>query len=551
MPNRVRALALAALTVVLIAGVLPLPVALAAEADPPPAVSAGQQLAQPIVIVNTSFLNVRSGPGPQYTVLGIVPGATTLPVVGRNRDASWWQVESDFGIGWVYAEYVIPRGDFRAVPYVRVTAATVAQPTAVVVGTPVNVYVLPDVNGDMLGVALAGAELVITGRTADNVWWQVETNVGYGWLLQAAVTLRGSGSVVPVIDPYAGTGVTPSGDLFVPAGQMTGTASSSGRPVIFVYSERVQVLDAPRSDGSHLAFLEFGTRAEVFDRAGGYVLIMFNSNSMGWVREADVAISDPSEWRTQVFFAGPGLLTLRSSPDDNASTSATIAAGERLVVVDASEDSSWLLLNHANGMGWARWQSIFIIYAGPPTAPAGATNGAPASSTTGGTVAQPVTPQLNTPYIIINTSYLNVRSGPGAQYTVVATVSGGTRLDIIGSTPDTLWFQVVGDFGTGWVDSEFVIFRGEFGLVRIIRYQDVAGTVQTAEAIVSAPINVYRGAGVATGLLGTASAGLILPITGRTADGAWLRVQTDIGPGWVLYSTVTVRGNLALVPVVG
>jgi len=42
------------------------------------------QLAIPLLVVNTSFLNVRSGDGPQYTVVLTVVGGTELPVLGAN-----------------------------------------------------------------------------------------------------------------------------------------------------------------------------------------------------------------------------------------------------------------------------------------------------------------------------------------------------------------------------------------------------------------------------------------------------------------------------------
>ena len=43
------------------------------------------QLAIPLLVVNTSFLNVRSGDGPQYTVVLTVVGGTELPVLGREQ----------------------------------------------------------------------------------------------------------------------------------------------------------------------------------------------------------------------------------------------------------------------------------------------------------------------------------------------------------------------------------------------------------------------------------------------------------------------------------
>ena len=80
---------------------------------------------RPILVVNTSFLNVRSGPGVEYGVLVTVVGGTELPVLGVAADQVWYQVATDGGPGWVNIEFTLPRGDFSNVPLV--TAAEAVQ----------------------------------------------------------------------------------------------------------------------------------------------------------------------------------------------------------------------------------------------------------------------------------------------------------------------------------------------------------------------------------------------------------------------------------------
>jgi len=63
---------------------------------------------------------------------------------------------------------------------------------------------------------------------------------------------------------------------------------------------------------------------------------------------------------------------------------------------------------------------------------------------------------------------LNVRSGPGAQFGIVATFAGGSELPVIGITTDGVWFLVEGTFGQGWLNSEFTVFRGSITSVPII-----------------------------------------------------------------------------------
>ena len=71
-------------------------------------------------------------------------------------------------------------------------------------------------------------------------------------------------------------------------------------------------------------------------------------------------------------------------------------------------------------------------------------------------------------HVIINTGNLNVRRGPGGSYEILAKVAGGTQLKIVGRAPDDVWFLIEGYFGLGWVNSQYVIFRGDYAGVPII-----------------------------------------------------------------------------------
>ncbi len=550
MSVRRTALALAAIAVLV--ALTPIWQATAAPIAPNGLTGLGQQLAQPIVIVNTSFLNVRSGPGGIYSIIGTLPGGVQMPVLARNRDASWWQVQSPFGIGWVTAEFVIPRGDFRPVPVAEVTGM-MDQPRAAVAGAPVTVYVLPDASSAMLGLALAGSQLPIVGATADGAWWQVQTNVGLGWVSQGAVALQGNGSVVQVVTGLPGA---------VVAGQTGSVASlaTGERPVAYVFVETAQLLERPgSSDQTQVGELKHGDRVEVLSYSddGRYALVLYMGGRMSWVAMDQVAISDPSDWRTQVYFYRTPTLDLKANPSNSAANTALVQGQTRLVMLDArqSEGAEWYLLSFSGGQGWAPSSTVDIIRNGPHSNPGTTATAAGLS----GTVIQPSGAAVVTTFpspartiVIVNTSFLHVRSGPSASYTTVITLNGGTELNTDAYTPDGAWFRVSGAFGTGWVNAEFVIFRGDYSNLAIIRYQDAVGAASNYPvAIVSAPINVYRGVGIDSGLLGTAPAGLNLAVIGRSLDGGWLQVQTDIGAGWVLGSTVVLRGNAGQIPVTG
>jgi hypothetical protein len=87
--------------------------------------------AEPYVRAEES-VRVRAGPGTNFDRLGLLTPGETAPVVGKNADATWWQIEyaaSEDGLGWVTAEFVTFVGDPTAVPVVGQATAT-ATPTS-------------------------------------------------------------------------------------------------------------------------------------------------------------------------------------------------------------------------------------------------------------------------------------------------------------------------------------------------------------------------------------------------------------------------------------
>jgi uncharacterized protein YgiM (DUF1202 family) len=68
---------------------------------------AAAQAAQQTQLVAPGSVNIRSGPGLNFAVIGTLSANTSRPVVGRNADRSWWQIKiSENEIGWVASSVV-------------------------------------------------------------------------------------------------------------------------------------------------------------------------------------------------------------------------------------------------------------------------------------------------------------------------------------------------------------------------------------------------------------------------------------------------------------
>lgn len=70
----------------------------------PPSPTASQPASNQPTATTLVGLNVRSGPGTDYPVIGRLPEGQSVPITGRNSEGSWWQITFPLGSnepGWI------------------------------------------------------------------------------------------------------------------------------------------------------------------------------------------------------------------------------------------------------------------------------------------------------------------------------------------------------------------------------------------------------------------------------------------------------------------
>lgn len=90
-------------------------------------------VAQLTVTDTNDYVNVRSGPGLNLSILGRLNKGQNAPITGKSQDGLWWQINFNGQTGWVYVPVARVSGDTSAVPVVQPTSAAV--PTATITGT--------------------------------------------------------------------------------------------------------------------------------------------------------------------------------------------------------------------------------------------------------------------------------------------------------------------------------------------------------------------------------------------------------------------------------
>ncbi|MCA9912281.1 MAG: hypothetical protein KC496_02995, partial [Anaerolineae bacterium] len=256
------------------------------------------------------------------------------------------------------------------------------------------------------------------------------------------------------------------------------------------------------------------------------------------------------------------VVQMTDTPGGSGTNMPNLTSGREGFLVGASQDGKFLQLELADGLrGWVPADAVThrtgtvtdlidLSLVGSAPVNTGVTTATTAGTgTTSATTTVPGSLTMDTPHVVVNTPFLNGRSGPGVQYTVVATFSGGTELPVIGIASDGVWMLVTGPFGQAWVNDEYAVFRGSIQAVPVIR--NAAGVLSTPTAIISAPVTIYAAPGTNFGAIGTVPAPAEVAVVARTVDFTWVQLNTTLGFGWVLADQVILQGDTSLIPVVG
>lgn len=325
------------------------------------------------VVVNAYRLNVRTGPGVSHNIITEIAGGTELPVTMLSADRKWYEVTGDFGMGWLHSAYAVPRGDFSSVPWAGApanlgggTADAATSAARLVVNTSyLNVRTGPGVGHSVLTAVPGGTELAVVAKDVGRVWYQVKTSAGIGWVNTNYTVGRGDFSAIPTL----------------------GAPEQVAQPTI----------------------------------PAGVPHLVVNT----------------------------AYLNVRSGPSARHDIITTVPGGAKLAAVGIAPDLVWYEVATAFGNGWVN--SRYTVGRGDFS----------------GVKRYQDALRGDTPRALINTSRLNIRSGPGATHNIITSVPGGTTLAVLGKSADARWFLVEGDFGQGWLRNRYVAFRGDYSQVQV------------------------------------------------------------------------------------
>jgi len=102
--------------------------------EPTPEPTLTPQVAQ---LVLNDTVNIRSGPGTNYGLLGSGQQGTMFRITGKSPDGAWWEIDYNGRAGWVFGQLVAVTGGEGVAVAQNIPAAPTAAPPPPPTNTPV------------------------------------------------------------------------------------------------------------------------------------------------------------------------------------------------------------------------------------------------------------------------------------------------------------------------------------------------------------------------------------------------------------------------------
>ena len=427
----------------------------------------------------TEYVNVRSGPGTNYTSKTVIASGTSITVTDRSN-AEWYAVKLSNGMtGYIFSQYIQLSNDSSSdAGSVPSTESTPAKTTEYV-----NVRSGPGTNYTSKTVIASGTSITVTDRS-NSEWYAVKLSNGMtGYIFSIYIELE--------------------------SGSSSGGGSSSSESVQARTTAGVNVRSGPGTNYSSKTVIASGTSITVTDRSNSEWYAVKLSNGMtGYIYSIYIRIeSENSSGGSSGTESTPAKTTeyvnVRSGPGTNYTSKTVIASGTSITVTDTS-NPEWYAVKLSNGMtGY-----IYSIYIELQSSSSG-------GSTSGGVQAK-------------TTAGVNLRRGAGTSFGVIRVVATGTTVTVTEAT-NAQWYKVKLSDGTeGYIFTEYLnVISGDIDSVKPDE-DDTPDTSGAVTARTTTDINLRRGPGTTYGVIMVVDENVTVTVTEAT-NGEWYKVRLADG----------------------
>ena len=371
----------------------------------------------------TAYVNLRTGPGTDYTILETVPLGAQISILDTGNPG-WYRVTAPSGnSGYMCSDYILAFGGDAGAPTVLFTARTTAF---------VNLRAGPGTGyGIYLTVPLGDTVSVLD--TANAGWYRVQYGSYTGYM--SADYLQTQSAATPTPAPP--------------------DTSASADPIGTARTTAVlNIRTGPSTGYRSLGLLDNGETVTVLENCGnGWYAVRTSSNTFGYCSGDYLRVTlgtspapqpeptpQPSEPDTATRWNGrtTAFVNLRSGPSTGYRIYLTVPLGDAITILDRS-NSGWYRVQYGSYTGYMSSDYIDVLGAVQETPPSEEDT---ATRWNGRT-----------------TAFVNLRSGPNTGYRIYLTVPLGDAITILDRS-NSGWYRVQYGSYTGYMSSDYIQVLG-------------------------------------------------------------------------------------------
>ena len=279
-------------------------------------------------------LNVRSGAGTNYSVIGSLSNGAKVEIV--ETSGSWYKIKYGSGYGYISKDYVTVSSSSNSGSTntgnnnAGNSSATTTQSGTIKVNGALNVRSGSGTSYSVIGSLSNGANVEIVETSGS--WCKIKYGSGYGYVSKDYVTVSSSSNNGSSSSSSSSTTTTQSG-----------TVKASGG---------LNVRSGAGTSYSVIGSLSNGSQVEIVETSGSWYKIKYGSG-YGYVSKDYILVNTRSIAENTVLREGTAVtlsLKVRDESNYEANVMGTIAMGEKVSVIE--DNGEWSKIQYNDTIGY-------------------------------------------------------------------------------------------------------------------------------------------------------------------------------------------------------
>ena len=364
--------------------------------------------------VVTGAINLRKTASWSGDIITVISGGEKVTVISKGSD--WTKVSYKGAEGYAptsYLNFIDNENSENTKPEESNIATTTGD---------VNLRKTASWSGDIIAVVSSGEKVTVISKDSD--WTKVSYKNNEGYVPTSYLSFSTSGGNNENNSETPSNGITET------------NMSSKGKVVKIASNDVLNVRKEPNGDAKKVATLKLNQVVDITKKtSNGWYKISFDGVE-GYVNGNYIKIIEDSNAQDGIKYITTDRVNLRNTK--SWSSTAVILTIEKNEAVDVLEkDSDWAKVSYNNKIGYVPVN--YIKLTGNDTG-----NQNPSVSDKVGKIGT------------VNTSNLNIRSGPGTSYAIISKVYNGDTV-LIKEVSSNGWYKVETTSGIiGWCSGDYI-----------------------------------------------------------------------------------------------